>query len=166
MPHWVNGIAKKFFSDENLENIDLVTGQEVKTSKTVEHLSMLCTSPHQFISTISDVVSVYCGQHGRAIIFSETKREANDVLLKGNLKVDCQVLHGDIPQKQREITFSGFRDGKFKCMVATNVAARGLDIPHVDLIVQLGPPKDVDTYIHRSGRTARAGRSGTCITFY
>lgn len=51
-------------------------------------------------------------------------------------------------------------------MVATNVAARGLDIPHVDLIVQLGPPKDVDTYIHRSGRTARAGRNGTCITFF
>ena len=51
-------------------------------------------------------------------------------------------------------------------MVATNVAARGLDIPHVDLIVQLGPPSDVDTYIHRSGRTARAGRNGTCITFY
>lgn len=51
-------------------------------------------------------------------------------------------------------------------MIATNVAARGLDIPHVDLIVQLGPPKDIDTYIHRSGRTARAGRSGVCVTFY
>ena len=46
------------------------------------------------------------------------------------------------------------------------MAARGLDIPEVDLIIQLGPPKDVESYIHRSGRTARAGRKGSCITFY
>ena len=50
--------------------------------------------------------------------------------------------------------------------MATNVAARGLDIPEVDLIVQLEPPKDVETYIHRAGRTGRAGRSGTCVIFY
>ena len=51
-------------------------------------------------------------------------------------------------------------------LVATDVAARGLDIPSVDLVVQIEPPKDTETYIHRSGRTARAGRSGKCITFY
>ena len=51
-------------------------------------------------------------------------------------------------------------------MVATNVAARGLDIPEVDLIVQLEPPKEIDTYIHRSGRTGRAGKSGVCLTFF
>ena len=53
-----------------------------------------------------------------------------------------------------------------KCLVATNVAARGLDIPEVDLIVQLTPPKDTDTYVHRSGRTGRAGKDGTCITLF
>ncbi len=52
------------------------------------------------------------------------------------------------------------------CLIATNVAARGIDIPTTDLIIQLSPPRDVDTYIHRSGRTARAGRQGYCITFY
>jgi len=52
------------------------------------------------------------------------------------------------------------------CLIATNVAARGIDIPETDLIIQLSPPKDLDTYVHRSGRTARAERSGTCITFY
>uniref|UniRef100_A0A7M4EFE5 RNA helicase n=1 Tax=Crocodylus porosus TaxID=8502 RepID=A0A7M4EFE5_CROPO len=79
---------------------------------------------------------------------------------------DAQVLHGDIPQKQREITLKGFRNGLFEVLVATNVAARGLDIPEVDLVVQSSPPKDVDSYIHRSGRTGRAGRNGICICFY
>ena len=76
------------------------------------------------------------------------------------------MLHGDIPQNQREITFKSFRDGNVRCLIATNVAARGLDIPNVDLIIQLGPPKNVDSYIHRSGRTGRAGKKGTCITFH
>ena len=52
------------------------------------------------------------------------------------------------------------------CLIATNVAARGIDIPETDLIIQLSPPKDNDTYVHRSGRTARAGKIGTCVTFY
>lgn len=53
----------------------------------------------------------------------------------------CQSLHGDIPQKQREITLKGFRNGTFEVLVATNVAARGLDIPEIDLVVQCSPPK-------------------------
>ena len=60
----------------------------------------------------------------------------------------------------------GFREGKFNCLVATDVAARGIDIPEVDLIVQCQPPKEVETYIHRSGRTGRAGKGGVCILFY
>ena len=77
-----------------------------------------------------------------------------------------EVMHGDIAQNQREVTLKRFKEKKFSCLVATDVAARGLDIPSVDLVIQVEPPKDAETYIHRSGRTARAGRSGTCITFY
>ena len=75
-------------------------------------------------------------------------------------------MHGDIPQSQREITLQRFKDNKFRCLGATDVASRGLDIPHVDLVIQIEPPKDTETYIHRSGRTARAGRSGVCVTFF
>jgi ATP-dependent RNA helicase DDX21 len=80
--------------------------------------------------------------------------------------VDCQLLHGDIAQNQRELTMSNFKKGAFRCLVATDVAARGLDISGVDLIIQCQPPRDAETYIHRSGRTGRAGRAGTAITFF
>ena len=64
---------------------------------------------------------------------------------------DAQSLHGDIPQKQREITLKGFRNGDFGVLVATNVPAHGLDIPEVDLVVQSSPPKHAQSYIHRYG---------------
>ena len=75
-------------------------------------------------------------------------------------------MHGDIAQNQREVTLKRFKEQKFSVLVATDVASRGLDIPNVDLVIQVEPPKEVETYIHRAGRTARAGRTGTCITFY
>lgn len=75
-------------------------------------------------------------------------------------------MHGDIAQNQREVTMKRFKEGKFRVLCATDVASRGLDIPNVDLVIQIEPPKEAETYIHRAGRTARAGASGTCITFY
>ena len=97
--------------------------------------------------------------------------EYKDIIGKFLIKVDpieaaVQIIHGDINQTQREATLTAFRNGKVKCLVATDVASRGLDIPSVDLVIQSEPPKDIDSYIHRAGRTARAGRRGTCITLY
>jgi len=69
-----------------------------------------------------------------------------------------------VPQSAREATLKGFREGKFDVLVATDVAARGLDISGVELVVQCEPPKDPETYIHRSGRTGRAGESGVSVT--
>lgn len=114
----------------------------MKTSKTVEHLGINCPY-YSRNAVISDVVNLYGGLHGRTIIFCETKKEANEIFSKAGLKQEAHVLHGDIPQKQREVSFKSFKEGKLKCLIATNVAARGLDIPEVDLIVQLEPPKDV-----------------------
>lgn len=88
------------------------------------------------------------------------------MILSDKIKQDVEVMHGDIAQNQREVTLKRFKEGKFKVLVATDVASRGIDIKDVDLVIQIEPPKDTETYIHRSGRTARAGKSGTCITFY
>ena len=131
----------------------------------MQHLSIKCPW-HARNQVLADIVQVYSGAHGRTMIFTQTKKDANELALNDHLKQDVQVLHGDIAQKQRELSLQSFREGRVRCLVATDVAARGIDIPEVDLVVQCQPPKDVESYIHRSGRTGRAGRKGICICFY
>uniref|UniRef100_A0A8C9ZGW3 RNA helicase n=1 Tax=Sander lucioperca TaxID=283035 RepID=A0A8C9ZGW3_SANLU len=160
-PPWVYEVAKKYMRPE-CKHVDLIGKKTQKAATTVEHLAIACHWS-QRAAVIGDVIQVYSGSHGRTIVFCETKKEANELSLNASIKQSTQSLHGDIPQKQREITLKGFRNGGFEVLVATNVAARGLDIPEVDLVVQCSPPK---SYIHRSGRTGRAGRTGVCICFY
>ncbi|KAM7074100.1 nucleolar RNA helicase 2 [Molossus nigricans] len=163
-PHWVYNVAKKYMKS-TYEQVDLIGKRTQKAAITVEHLAIKCHWT-QRAAVIGDVIRVYSGFHGRTIVFCETKKEAQELSQNVSIKQDAQSLHGDIPQKQREITLKGFRNGDFGVLVATNVAARGLDIPEVDLVIQCSPPKDVESYIHRSGRTGRAGRTGICICFY
>lgn len=164
VPHWVKDVARKYL-DPAYKYIDLVKDLKNKTSRTVQHLAINCPYFNRS-STLADILLCYGGLHGKTIVFAQTKADANSVMLADKVKHDVEVLHGDIAQNQREVTLKRFREGKFNVLVATDVASRGLDIPNVDLVIQLEPPKDVETYIHRSGRTARAGNSGTCITFY
>ena len=79
---------------------------------------------------------------GRSIIVTETKNDANELASLLSESIGARALHGDIPQSQREVTLAGFRGGKFDVLVATDVAARGLDINGVELVIQLEPPKD------------------------
>ncbi len=138
LPQWVNQVTKKYLRSDAI-TVDLVGSQKLKTNENIKHLAIQCFW-QQRAATISDVVRMYGGgRGGRAIIFTETKNEANELALGGQdgmSKMECQVLHGDIAQKQRETTLKGFRDGKFNVLVATDVAARGIDIPDVDLVIQ------------------------------
>ena len=107
-----------------------------------------------------EVVKELIKQHNpdnRTIIFTQTKAEANDFMRHFDER-EMSILHGDISQRVREINMSQFKSGRKKILIATDVAARGLDIPHVELVVQLSPPQNPEPYIHRSGRTGRAGR--------
>ena len=80
----------------------------------------------------------------------------------------CAVdsLHGGMPQEERTVVYQNFKNGKIQVLVATCVAARGLDFPDVDMIVHFNPPEDKETYLHASGRTGRAGRQGTSVALY
>jgi len=104
---------------------------------------------------------------GKTIVFTETKREADELVSGGVFKsLTAQALHGDVGQKQRDATLAAFRAGAFNVLVATDVAARGIDIKDVDLVVQFAPPRQTDTYVHRSGRTGRAGSKGTSVLLF
>lgn len=163
IPRWVKSVADNHLK-RNYRVIDLAQNLKNKTSQTVNHLSINCPF-HNRLAALADILVCYGGD-GKTIVFTETKNDANSLILSDKIKMDIEVMHGDIAQNQREVTMKRFKEGKFNVLVATNVCSRGLDIPNVDLVIQLEPPKEVEAYIHRSGRTARAGKSGTCITFY
>jgi len=78
--------------------------------------------------------------------------------------VDARAIHGDLRQEARERALRRFSEGKLAVLVATDVAARGLDIDELDIVIQYDPPPDPKTYLHRSGRTARAGAAGLAVT--
>ncbi|XP_044506360.1 DEAD-box ATP-dependent RNA helicase 7-like [Mangifera indica] len=160
LPDWVKHIASKFLKP-NKKTIDLVGNEKMKASTNVRHFVLPCSSTAR-AQVIPDIIHCY-SSGGRTIIFTETKESASQL---ADVLPGARALHGDIQQSQREVTLSGFRSGKFMTLVATNVAARGLDINDVQLIIQCEPPRDVEAYIHRSGRTGRAGNTGVAVMLY
>ncbi len=100
------------------------------------------------------------------IVFSRTKHGANDVedYLERN-RIAAAAIHGDKDQDQREKALNRFREGKIQVLVATDVAARGIDIPAISHVINFDIPVDPESYVHRIGRTARAGRQGVAISF-
>ncbi len=137
---------------------------EVEASEvTVEDLA------HRFI-TVHDmdrtkVVAAIVEAAKRTIIFCNTKRQC-DRLSRDleNLNVSAQAIHGDLRQRQREKALGEFSDGRLQALVATDVAARGIHVDDVAVVIHFDPPDDHKTYLHRSGRTARAGGSGVAVT--
>jgi superfamily II DNA/RNA helicase len=103
---------------------------------------------------------------GQTIVFTRTKRQAqrvtDDMQERG---FDALPLHGDMQQVAREKAMAKFREGKVKVLVATDVAARGIDVADVTHVINYNCPEDEKTYVHRIGRTGRAGATGIAITF-
>lgn len=99
------------------------------------------------------------------LIFCRTKMAVNEIgkMLK-DAKISSRILHADLQQADRDLATTMFRDGKLQVLVATDVAARGLDIARLQLVINFDLPASTDTYIHRIGRTGRAGRSGVAVS--
>jgi superfamily II DNA/RNA helicase len=111
------------------------------------------------------VAAAICRSGTRCLVFANTKR-AVDRLARQlvDVGVDAKAIHGDLRQEVRERALKRFSEGKLPVLVATDVAARGLDIDDLDIVIQADPPPDPKTYLHRSGRTARAGAAGLAVT--
>jgi superfamily II DNA/RNA helicase len=126
---------------------------------------------HRFVPVgehdkLAKLVEILEEERGLALIFVRTKRGADRLEAKLNAKgIQASALHGDMTQAARQRALDRFAAGKFDVLVATDVAARGLDLDDITHVVNYDPPRDHKDYVHRVGRTARAGRGGAGVTF-
>jgi superfamily II DNA/RNA helicase len=125
---------------------------------------------HRFVSVTSDskveTLVAHLQESGSSLVFVRTKRGADRLVQK--LKkhgLSAVAMHGDMSQGARERALARFESGKVETLVATDVAARGLDLDSVTHVINFDPPEEDKGYVHRTGRTGRAGRNGTAITF-
>lgn len=119
--------------------------------------------PDRKLQMLSSVL--YMNPEFYGLIFCQTKREVQEItdwLKRKSFKVDC--IHGDRPQREREFILKDFRSGRVKILVATDVAARGLDINDLTHVINFSLPRDVESYVHRIGRTGRAGKKGLALS--
>ena len=125
---------------------------------------------HRFIPVTADnkvetLARLLSEERGLALVFVRTKRGADRLVQKlAKSDVTAVAMHGDMNQTQRERALKRFEDGKVSTLVATDVAARGLDLDDITHVINFDPPEDNKGYVHRVGRTGRAGRDGTGVT--
>jgi len=120
----------------------------------------------EIVNTLREAGLTNPSASGKALVFCNTKRMcenlSNDLHRQG---LPCTSIHGDKDQRQREDALHGLKSGRYKVLVATDVAARGLDIKGVGLVINFDPANNTEDYVHRIGRTGRAGAKGYAITF-
>jgi superfamily II DNA/RNA helicase len=142
---------------------DPVRHEVVSPTVTVDEMTHRFLLVHQMDK--SKVIAAIGNASNRTIVFTRTKRYADRLVddLKGE-GVKAGAIHGDLPQKLRERALADFAAGKLPVLVATDVAARGIHVDDVDVVIHGDPPEDHKAYLHRSGRTARAGSAGLVVT--
>ena len=145
------------------ELTDPVHHEVASTTATVTSMAHRFIQVHQ-MDKVKVAAAISRGNR-RTIVFTRTKRNA-DRLTESLRKegVDARAIHGDLRQQARERALRSFAEGKLHVLVATDVAARGLDVEDIDVVIHFDPPEDHKAYLHRSGRTARAGREGLVVT--
>ncbi len=152
----VNSLIRRYQTDPEMHE---VAGEDV----TVEEMTHRFVMVHRMDK--SKVAATIAKSTDRTIMFTRTKAMADR--LAGDLKdlgIDAAPIHGDLRQTSREKSLRDFSEGKLNTLVATDVAARGIHVDEVDVVIQYDPPSDHKTYLHRAGRTARAGENGLVVT--
>jgi superfamily II DNA/RNA helicase len=131
-------------------------------------LSAAATDHRVFVLPAEDKVAIaaeIAQRPGRTLFFVRTKHGADRLARQLRARgVDAGAIHGNLNQSQRRRALDAFASGQARVLIATDVAARGIHVDDVDLVVHFDPPKDHKDYLHRSGRTARAGASGTVLS--
>lgn len=154
----IERIAKSYLHDYK----EIVVGSRNEGAENVNHIYYLVHAKDKY-AALKRVVDYYPRIYG--IIFCRTRLETQEVadhLIRDGY--NAEALHGDLSQAQRDLTMQKFRQHHTQLLVATDVAARGLDVEDLTHVINYGLPDDVENYTHRSGRTGRAGKRGTSIS--
>ena len=157
MPAEVAKISKRFMHNPE----EIVIGTRNEGAKNVRHIYYMVNAKDKYLALkriADDSPNIY------AIIFCRTRRDTQEIadkLIADGYNADA--LHGDLSQQQRDMTMKKFRDRVTKLLVATDVAARGLDVDDLTHVINYGLPDDTAVYTHRSGRTGRAGKTGISV---
>jgi superfamily II DNA/RNA helicase len=152
----VDTLIKRYQTDPAMHEVE-------STTVTVEEMHHRFLHVHDMDKV--KVAAAIARSSSRAIVFVRTKRAADRVASDLRREdVDAASIHGDLRQSHREKALADFGAGKLKVLVATDVAARGIHVDDVDVVIHFDPPEDHKAYLHRSGRTARAGESGVVVT--
>merc|ERR1740139_1499587 len=158
----VQHMARDFLNDYVFITVGRVGSASELITQHVQYAGELKSKCRALEKAIADHLPV----GSLAVVFVETKRAADTLELDlHEAGVGVTAIHGDRSQSEREEALHAFKSGANPVLVATDVAARGLDIPNVALVVNFDMPKQLDDYVHRIGRTGRAGRKGTAIAF-
>ena len=158
MSREIERIAKGYLHDYK----EIVVGSRNEGAEHVNHIYYMVNAKDKYLA-LKRIVDYY--PRIFAIIFCRTKIETQEVadkLIKDGY--NAESLHGDLSQQQRDLTMQKFRQHTVQLLVATDVAARGLDVDDLTHVINYGLPDDIENYIHRSGRTGRAGKKGTSLS--
>ena len=157
MPKEVERIARNYLVNQK----EISVGKKNQGADTVSHQYYMVRAKDCY-ETLRRIVD--CAPSMYAIIFTRTKNDAQDIAKHLQRDgIDCDALHGDLSQAQRDNVMNAFRAKRLKVLVATDVAARGLDVDCLTHVINYNLPEDVESYTHRSGRTGRAGKEGISI---
>ena len=154
----IERVAKKYLHEYK----EIVVGSRNEGAEHIDHIYYLVQSKDKYLA-LKRIVDFY--PHIYAIIFCRTKIETQEIadkLIKEGY--NAEALHGDLSQQQRDLTMQKFRQHTVQLLIATDVAARGLDVEDLTHVINYGLPDDIESYTHRSGRTGRAGKKGTSIS--
>lgn len=158
MSREISAIAKKYLHDAQ----EIVIGSRNEGAENVDHVYYMVHAKDKYLA-LKRIVDYYPDIY--AIIFCRTKLETQEIadkLIQDGYNSDS--LHGDLSQAQRDLAMNKFRRRQLQILVATDVAARGLDVDNLTHVINYGLPDDTENYTHRSGRTGRAGKTGTSIS--
>src|SRR5690554_1251323 len=158
MPRGIDKITRKYMKDP----MEITIGRKNEGALNVRHIYYVVHAKDKYLA-LKRIVDFYPNIYG--IIFCRTRKETQEIadkLMQDGY--DADSLHGDLSQAQRDLVMSKYRNHSLQLLVATDVASRGLDVDDVSHIINYGLPDDIEIYTHRSGRTGRAGKTGTSIS--